>query len=84
MCPEGRVFYMPVAPDMVEMVVNGEPVAIPAGKTVRELLDLLAVRPDRVAVELNRRIVHQRDWDKTNVEQGAQVEIVEFVGGGCR
>lgn len=73
---------MPITPAMIEMNVNGEPRAIPAGQTVRELLDLLAVRPDRVAVELNRRIVHQRDWDKTPVEQGAQVEIVEFVGGG--
>ncbi len=73
---------MPVALNTIDLVVNGEPAAIPAGKTVRELLDLLAVRADRVAVELNRRIVHQRDWDKTPVEQGAQVEIVEFVGGG--
>ena len=73
---------MTVTPDTIETVVNGEPVAIPAGKTVKELLDLLGVRPDRVAVELNRSIVHQRDWGKTQVGQGAQVEIVEFVGGG--
>jgi sulfur carrier protein len=73
---------MPVTPDAIEMVVNGEPSTMPAGKTVRELLDLLGVRPDRVAVELNRRIVHQRDWTKTQVERGAQIEIVEFVGGG--
>jgi sulfur carrier protein len=73
---------MAVTPDTVEMLINGEPRAIPAGHTVRKLLDLLAVRADRVAVELNRQIVHQRDWDKTHVDDGAQVEIVEFVGGG--
>ncbi len=73
---------MTVTPDAIKTVVNGEPKAIPAGKTVQELLDLLAIRPDRVAVELNRRIVHRRDWGKTMVEAGAQVEIVEFVGGG--
>jgi sulfur carrier protein len=73
---------MAVALNTIELVVNGDPVAIPAGKTVTELLDLLAVRLDRVAVELNRGIVHRRDWDKTSVEPGAQVEIVEFVGGG--
>jgi len=73
---------MTVTPDPIETVVNGDAVVIPAGKTVRELLDFLGVRPDRVAVELNRRIVHQRDWAQTPVERGAQVEIVEFVGGG--
>ena len=73
---------MPVTPDTIEMVVNGEPLTMPAGQTVRELLSFLGVRPDRVAVELNRRIIHQRDWTKTEVELGAQVEIVEFVGGG--
>ena len=73
---------MIVTPSMMSILVNGEPVALPFGKTVKELLDFLGVRPDRVAVELNRRIVHQRDWEKTQVEPDAQVEIVEFVGGG--
>ena len=66
----------------IEMVVNGDPVAVPAGKTVQELLHFLGVRPDRVAVEVNRHVVHKRDWEHTPVETGAQVEIVEFVGGG--
>jgi len=73
---------MAVTLNTIEVVVNGEPAVIPSGKTVIELLRILGVRPDRVAVELNRRIVHQRDWDKTSVEPGAQIEIVEFVGGG--
>jgi len=33
-------------------------------------------------VELNRAIVKQRNWPDTNVDAGAQVEIVHFVGGG--
>ncbi len=73
---------MSVTPNAIEIVVNGEPAFLPPGKTVNELLEHLGVRADRVAVELNRRIVHQRDWTKTQVELGAQVEIVEFVGGG--
>jgi sulfur carrier protein len=73
---------MTVRPDTIEMVVNGDPVAIPAGQTVQELLGFLGVRADRVAVELNRSVVHKRDWGHTRVETGAQVEIVEFVGGG--
>jgi sulfur carrier protein len=73
---------MAVTVNTIEVMVNGEHAVIPSGKTVIDLLRILGVRPDRVAVELNRRIVHQRDWDKTSVEPGAQIEIVEFVGGG--
>jgi len=35
-----------------------------------------------VAVELNRAIVRQAHWAETEVPPGAEVEIVQFVGGG--
>lgn len=55
---------------------------MPAGLTVRTLLVHLDVIPDRVAVELNRRIVRQPEWDSIEVGDGAEIEIVQFVGGG--
>ena len=67
---------------LLEISVNGEIRAVPTGLTVRNLLLHMDIIPDRVAVELNRRIVRQPDWDSTVVEAGAQVEIVQFVGGG--
>jgi sulfur carrier protein len=42
----------------------------------------VGVDPERVAVELNRSIVRQPDWRQRMVELGAQIEIVQFVGGG--
>ena len=68
--------------ELLEISVNGEPRSVPAGLTVRRLLLHLDVAPDRVAVELNRRIVRQPEWDSALVEDGAEVEIVQFVGGG--
>jgi sulfur carrier protein len=62
--------------------VNGERRDVPAGLTVRTLLAHLDVPADRVAVELNRRIVRQPEWDAAAIEAGAEVEIVQFVGGG--
>ena len=70
------------ASEKVEISVNGEPQSVPTGLTVRALLLHLDVVPDRVAVELNRRIVRQPEWDDARVEGGAEVEIVQFVGGG--
>jgi thiamine biosynthesis protein ThiS len=35
-----------------------------------------------VAVELDRKIVKRAEWDETMLRDGAQLEIVQFVGGG--
>lgn len=66
----------------IEIVVNGERKSVPPGLTVQRLLETLAIPADRVAVELNKSIVRKRNWEDTLVETGAQVEIVQFVGGG--
>jgi thiamine biosynthesis protein ThiS len=46
------------------------------------LLQQLELDPQRVAVELDRRIVKQPYWPETVLQTGAQLEIVQFVGGG--
>ena len=66
----------------INVIVNGEPHQVPEGLMVMDLLHHLSLYPERVAVELNRAIVRQADWVRTRVESGAQVEIVQFVGGG--
>ena len=68
----------------IEVAVNGERREIPAGLNVRQMLLYLNLDPQRVAVELNRTIVRKTLWDSTSVEADANVEIVEFVGGGSR
>jgi sulfur carrier protein len=66
----------------IEIVLNGERHTTTEGQTVLGLLQQLGLDPSRVAVELDRRIVRQPNWAETTVRAGAQVEIVQFVGGG--
>jgi sulfur carrier protein len=66
----------------VKISINGEPREIPQGQCVAGLLESLNIGSDRVAVELNKSIVRKRDWAQTSVPHDAQIEIVEFVGGG--
>ena len=66
----------------IQIVVNGQLRAAPRGQTLIELLAWLGIDGGRVAVELNRSIVRREDWDKTEVGDGATLEIVQFVGGG--
>jgi thiamine biosynthesis protein ThiS len=62
--------------------VNGEPRVVAEGLTIADLLTELGARPDRVAVEMNRAIVKQPHWAETKVPPDAELEIVQFVGGG--
>lgn len=65
-----------------EVVINGETKVIRSGATVADLLDELQLGRERVAVEVDRRIVRRADWDAYDLAAGSAVEIVHFVGGG--
>ena len=67
---------------MIEILVNGELQKALDGQTILGLLEQLELDPARVAVELDRRIVKQPAWPETVLRPGAQLEIVQFVGGG--
>ncbi len=66
----------------VEIVVNGVRRSVPESPTISALLVLLDLPIERVAVELNGAIVKKQDWASTTIDNGANLEIVQFVGGG--
>ena len=61
--------------------VNGDEREVPDGETVRALVVRHRLTPEKVAVELNRRLVRSDRYD-TPLKEGDEVEIVTFVGGG--
>jgi thiamine biosynthesis protein ThiS len=67
----------------VRVNVNGEPREVEAGTTVARLVELLALAPERLAVELNREVLRRARWAETELAEGDRVEIVHFVGGGA-
>jgi thiamine biosynthesis protein ThiS len=67
----------------VTIHLNGEPHELREPVTVSALLDSLGIDARMVAVELNRRVVRRARFGETMVEDGAEVEIVAFVGGGA-
>ena len=64
--------------------VNGESRDVPDSITLAEFVRLLALAPERLAIELNRQVVRRADWASTALKGGDRVEIVHFVGGGER
>jgi sulfur carrier protein len=65
----------------MRITVNGEPLEIPDGLTVRALVEHLGlVGP--VAVEQNREIVPRAEHASRPIVAGDSLELVHFVGGG--
>ena len=64
------------------LVVNGEERRFPADLTVAGLLEELELVPGTVVVERNREIVPRDAQTRVSLEEGDQLEIVHFVGGG--
>ena len=62
--------------------VNGEEHTTDEATTVEGLVKQLALRPERLAVELNGHVVRRADWPRATLHEGDRVEIVHFVGGG--
>lgn len=65
--------------------INGQERDFPtlaAGATLDTLIEALALKGDRVAVEHNGTIVRRPQWPETPVVSGDKLEIVHFVGGG--
>jgi len=72
----------------MRLYINGENSEIAGDEqtpalTLASLIKSLAMKSDRVAVELNRDIVPRERWAETRLKDGDRLEIVHFVGGGC-
>jgi thiamine biosynthesis protein ThiS len=65
----------------MNLIINGETQAF-AGQTLGMLVESLGMKPDRVAIELNREIIPRERWPQTDLHDGDRLEIVHFVGGG--
>ena len=65
----------------MKIKVNGEDRDVSEDADVLAVIAQFKVSPDKVAVELNRRLLRSGKYD-TKLKSGDEVEIVTFVGGG--
>ena len=75
------LWYDPFLTSMT-IKLNGDPHEIPGPLSVSALLEELAIDARRVAVELNLDVVKKAAYDSSVINDGDEVEIVNFVGGG--
>jgi len=65
----------------MRLKVNGEEVDT-AAVTILQLLQEKEILPERVAVEVNLKVLRRADFAQHPLHEGDVVEIVYFVGGG--
>ncbi len=68
----------------VQVLINGETLELPEQLALSDLVSHLSLTPERVAIELNQHVVRRTEWAQTVLSDGDRIEIVHFVGGGCR
>jgi thiamine biosynthesis protein ThiS len=66
----------------MQIRLNGEAQILKEEITVEALLETFRLDARKVAVELNRAIVPRSLYGETSLQEGDQIEIVKFIGGG--
>jgi sulfur carrier protein len=71
----------------MQLVINGHPREFPelaASAKISDLIAILGLKNDRIAIEQNGEIVSRASWTNASLQPGDKFEIVHFVGGGSR
>ncbi|WP_300495665.1 sulfur carrier protein ThiS [Sphingomonas sp.] len=66
----------------ITITVNGEHRRVAGGISLADLANELGLVPEKVAVERNLEVVPRSTLAQVAVEDGDEIEIVHFVGGG--
>ncbi|CCO08574.1 sulfur carrier protein ThiS [Desulforamulus hydrothermalis] len=66
----------------MKIFLNGKELAVEPGSTVACLLNRRGLRPDSIIVEYNYRLVKQDEWATIILQEGDNIEVLRFVGGG--
>ena len=65
------------------LTVNGDARSVPSPCTLQNLLSLLELERNRVAIAVNRDVVPRSAFPERKLIEGDCVEMLEAVGGGC-
>ena len=66
----------------IKIRVNGKKVMFNNNETVDKLIKKLKIPLNKVAIELNKKILDRKKINKTKLKNNDNIEIVHFIGGG--
>jgi len=66
----------------IKIKLNGKYITIQDKITLLNLVKKTKVSVNKVAIELNKKIVSKKSLDKIKIKKNDKIEIVHFIGGG--
>ena len=66
----------------MKVSINGETKELTNELNLSELLRHFSLPQQRIAIELNKKVVRKKDWENIKITEGDKLEVIHFVGGG--
>ena len=66
----------------IKITVNGKQMQIIPKFTLKSLITKFKMPLNKIAIELNKKIVDKNRISKIRLKKGDKIEIVHFIGGG--
>ena len=66
----------------IKIKVNGKKVIFNKNESIEKLIKKLKIPLNKVAIELNKKILNKKKISKIKLNDNDNIEIVHFIGGG--
>jgi|TARA_B100000929_G_C15433383_1_gene395483 thiamine biosynthesis protein ThiS len=66
----------------IKIKVNGKKIISRENETVDKLVKRLKLPINKIAIELNKKILDKNRLNKVKINKNDKIEIVHFIGGG--
>ena len=66
----------------IKITVNGRQIQVISKFSLKSLITKLKMPLNKIAIELNKKIIDKKRISKIYLQKGDKIEIVHFIGGG--
>ena len=66
----------------IKITVNGRQIRVISKFTLKSLITKLKMPLNKIAIELNKKIIDKKRISQIQLKKGDKIEIVHFIGGG--
>ena len=66
----------------IKITVNGKQMQVITNFSLRSLITKLKMPINKIAIEMNQKIIEKKSISRIQLKKGDKIEIVHFIGGG--
>ena len=66
----------------IKITVNGKQMQVIPKFSLKSLITKLKIPLNKIAIELNNKIIDKKNISRIKLKKGDKIEIVHFIGGG--